>query len=100
HGVGAADLGGDGGGEFYAGRVLDRPHGAEAFGAFLELFVADERRTDAADLADPGVVGQRIERQHAHARALAQQLAGAQHADIRAATAARAEQRSTDGERP
>ena len=97
--VGAADLGRDQRRHLYAGGFLDGAHGAVAFAAFLDLLDADHRRADAADLADPGIVGQGVERHDADAGALAHQLAGAQHADIGIAAAAGAEQCRADRQR-
>lgn len=97
--VGAADLGRDQRRHPDACRLFHRAHSAVALATFLDLFDPDHRRADAADLADPGVVGQRVERQDTDLGASPQQLAGAQHADIGVAATAGAEQRGADRER-
>ena len=72
---------------------------AQTFVALLDFLDADDRRADAADRADECVVVERFERDHADGRALAHQLAQAQHADVGIAAAARAEQRGAERER-
>ena len=94
--VRAADLGRDQRRHLDARHFFDRPHGAEALAAFLDLFDTDHRRPDTAHFSDPCVVRQCIEWQHAHACALADQLARPQHTHIGIAAAAGAQERCAD----
>ena len=81
------------------GVVFDGAHGPVAFAAFLDLFNAHNRRTYAANFTDPCVIRQRLQRQHPNLRAVPDQFAGAQHADIRVAATAGTQQGRADRQR-
>ena len=71
-----ADLGADQRRHLDVGHILDSAHGAVAFLALFDLFNADNGGANAADLADPGFIRQRLKWQDVDRRPFAQQFAG------------------------